>query len=32
MGDFGMGFTIATVMFVVIFLLTLISRLKVVRE
>ncbi|MDR0669516.1 MAG: sugar ABC transporter permease [Treponema sp.] len=32
MGDFGMGFTIATVMFVVIFILTLISRLKAVRE
>jgi raffinose/stachyose/melibiose transport system permease protein len=32
MGDFGMGFTIATVMFVVIFVLTLISRLKAVRE
>jgi raffinose/stachyose/melibiose transport system permease protein len=32
MGDFGMGFTIATVMFAVIFILTLISRLKVVRE
>jgi raffinose/stachyose/melibiose transport system permease protein len=32
MGDFGMGFTIATLMFVVIFILTLISRLKAVRE
>jgi raffinose/stachyose/melibiose transport system permease protein len=32
MGDFGMAFTIATTMFVVIFILTLISRIKGAKE